>query len=100
MVALLLLGLLLLGLPGALVFALATRLIVGRDGFGELPPDAAWPIAIGVSLAVPLIIPPATWLVVRSRPSWSGARVALAVVGLTLAWGAVVSLALYALYLP
>jgi hypothetical protein len=96
--ALLVLGFVLVGLPGAVLFELATWPVLGRDGSDDLKLDTAWPVAIMLSFLVPLLVPPATWLVVRARPGWRGGRVALAVAGLMLAGGMFLSLAFYSLY--
>ena len=95
--ALLAAGWLLLGIPGALLFVLTTALVLGHDGSQDLHPDAAWPIAIWISLAFPPVIPPATWLLCRRWPGWSSGRLALAVAAVTLAWGAALSLTFYAI---
>jgi hypothetical protein len=50
------LGILTLGLPGAIVFEAfgpLLRLIFGTDALERLPPDSAWPIAIVIALLWP-----------------------------------------------
>jgi hypothetical protein len=54
-----LLGILTLGIPGALLFELSSpllRLIFGADAINRLPPDSMWPIAIYMTLFWPISI--------------------------------------------
>ncbi len=75
-------GLLLLGIPGALWMIpgeTLVPLVFGRGPHG----DTAWPIAIMVSLIWPWFIPALHWLLTpRTRPGWPRA---LAVAGTTAA---------------
>jgi hypothetical protein len=53
------LGILSLGLPGAIIFEAfgpLLRLIFGSDALERLPPDSGWPIAIVIALLWPLSI--------------------------------------------
>ena len=62
-------GLVLLSIPGAILFDTATLLV-----FGERAPDAArWPAAVAVSWAAPWCIPLLYWArrFVRRRPRWA-----------------------------
>src|SRR5262245_50238778 len=51
------LGILTLGLPGAIIFAACgplLRVIFGSDALERLPPDSMWPIAILIALLWPI----------------------------------------------
>lgn len=63
-------GILLLGLPGALLYQAFSPLEY-RGGFNAVKPDAAWPIAVIVSLLWPWGIPIASNLARRmARKGW------------------------------
>ncbi len=52
-------GVVLLGLPGAILFELSApllQLLFGRDALKALPPDSLWPIAIIITVFWPLSI--------------------------------------------
>lgn len=85
----------LLGLPGAVVLELsapAIALALGPGALDALPPDAAWPLAILLTLLWPVSIVAAYLLACRrlaARRRWQ--RV-LACVGVLYAWGAALSI--------
>jgi hypothetical protein len=86
-----LLGFLLLGLPGALFMEAAHPLLLRLNGQGiRGMGDRAWPTAILISLGWPLAITPA-WLWMKSLTDsgwghWGGT------IGLSLAWGFLLAL--------
>jgi hypothetical protein len=49
---------LLLGLPGAVIYEVTGRLILGTDPWEKVAPDGAWPLALYVSLLWPASIAP------------------------------------------
>lgn len=59
-------GVILVGLPGAAVFALSTPFVAlayGADFWTRLHGDKAWPMAILITLVFPLALGPAHWAV-------------------------------------
>jgi hypothetical protein len=48
---------LLLGLPGAVIYEVTGRLILGTDPWANLPPDGAWPLSLYLSILWPASIP-------------------------------------------
>jgi hypothetical protein len=71
-VALSFMGLLLIGIPGALLMELAAP-AVGLFTTRRLPGDSAWPMAIVVSLAWPWFLLPGRWLaraIISSEAPW------------------------------
>jgi hypothetical protein len=57
-------GVLLLGIPGAVLFQLCTALILG-PGAAQVKPDTAWPLALLISVLWPWGIPAGYWGVPR-----------------------------------
>lgn len=57
-------SILLLGLPGA-ILCQAFSVLEGRGGFQAVKPDAAWPIALSVSILWPWGVPVAYWFARR-----------------------------------
>ena len=65
-IGIILISLLLLGLPGAIIFELVSapliRLLFGVDALTKVPPDSTWPIAIYLSILCPISIVPGYWI--------------------------------------
>ena len=95
--AMVVLGLVLLGLPGALIYEVAARLLLGR-GADDLAADAAWPLAILMSVLWPFGVPMG-WLLARlaarRRASFPFAGRAAVLVGVECAWVMVLTLLLH-----
>ena len=91
------LGLVLLGLPGALIYEVAVHLVLGH-GADDLKPDAAWPLAIAMSLFWPLGVP-FGWLLARLAARFRGgaafAARTLVLLGVECAWVLAVALLLH-----
>ena len=90
---LMLAGVALLGLPGAFIFELTMAVVGSLFGFSsaDLPADAAWPLALYLSLLWPLGLPLAALLAGRGRGAlWRYALVLLS-------WCTAASLGLFAL---
>ena len=91
------LGLVLLGLPGALIYEVAAHLLLGR-GADDLKPDAAWPLAIVMSLFWPLGVP-VGWLLARLAARCQAgapfAARAAVLIGVASAWVLVLALLLH-----
>jgi hypothetical protein len=94
-IAFALVGIVLLGLPGALAFALGSpfaELIYGSGVTGRIHPDAMWPIAIYMTLLWPISIPAGyalSWGLFKSRKrlaKW------LILIGFTLLWATALTL--------
>ena len=67
-------GIVLLGLPGAIYGSLADPLVSALLGRSEplLSGDAAWPMAILLTIAVPPVIPLTVFVQRRLRPGMTG----------------------------
>lgn len=82
-------GLVLLGLPGAIyavVTAPVAELLRGLPAGSLLTGDRAWPLAIVMTLAVPPALPLAVWLVGWLRPAAGWFEAAAWVVGGVYLW--------------
>lgn len=97
-VAAIALGLVMLGLPGAAIFELSYPVI--RLVYGEEPrvvPDAAWPVAIYITLLWPASFLPVAWLASLLFPAERRTARAAFVIALLVLWGVALSLVLYTL---
>lgn len=93
-------GILLVGLPGAVVFALSwpfQLMLFGRDFWSRLHSDKAWPLALQVTLLWPLALWPAHWAVYTHLAHLTRWGKIGAYVGLLYLWGVIVSLVCYKL---
>jgi hypothetical protein len=85
-------GLLLLGIPGALLMEIAGP-FAGMFTTQRLPGDSAWPMAIMVSLIWPWFLLPGRWLaskvVEAGAPSWRG--VGMTALGIAVVCGVVLA---------
>ncbi|MDF2630685.1 MAG: hypothetical protein K0R39_4516, partial [Symbiobacteriaceae bacterium] len=91
-------GLMVLGLPGAVLFTLSRpvlALFYGRGFMERLPGDSAWPLAIGLTVLWPLGLWPLYLLVGRLLPELTGWGKVGAYAGLLYLWGALLSAVLY-----
>jgi hypothetical protein len=91
-------GMLLLGLPGAVIFTLATpviRLLFGAQAREALPADSLWPIAIVITLLWPVSIVAgylvAYRLLAPAAPVWRHAAFVAVLAG----WGLLLSVVLF-----
>ncbi len=83
-----------MGLPGGLMLGIADRFFVNTTGSTVLRAigESAWPLAIVVTVLLPLPLVPALRLVSRWRNTGVGIRL-FAVLTMIFAWGLVLSLA-------
>lgn len=91
-------GVLTLGLPGAVLFALSTpfqALFHGLDFWSKLHGDKAWPMAILIALLWPLALGPAHWAVYAHLDHLTKWGKIGAYAGLLYLWGVLVSLVAY-----
>lgn len=91
-------GLAMLGLPGAAIFTLSRpvlALVYGRAFMDRLPGDAAWPLAIGLTILWPLGFWPLHALALRLLPDLSRWGKVGAYAAALYIWGALLSAVLY-----
>lgn len=91
-------GLALLGLPGAVLFTLSRpvlALVYGRGFMDRLQGDAAWPLAVGLTLLWPLGLWPLYALLGWLWPGLEGWGIIGAYAGALYLWGALLSVVLY-----
>lgn len=93
-------GLAVLGLPGAVLFTLSRpvlALVYGRGFMERLPGDAAWPAAIGLTFTWPIGLWPLHALVSRLWPGLEGWGKVGAYAAALYLWAALLSAVFYAL---
>lgn len=91
-------GIITVGIPGALVFALSSpflALVYGVDFWSKLHGDKAWPMAILIALVWPLALGPAHWAVYTHLGHLSKWGKIGAYAGVLYLWGVVISLICY-----
>ncbi|HNP71622.1 MAG TPA: hypothetical protein PLO33_04715 [Kouleothrix sp.] len=93
-------GMMLLGLPGALIFAVATpviTLLFGAGALDALPADSYWPIAIFITLLWPPSIVAGYLLAYRRLAGATAMRRHASFVAVLAVWGLVLSVAMFLL---
>lgn len=93
-------GIVLLGIPGAILFELASPfvgLVFGRDALNALPPDSMWPIAIVITLLWPISIVVGYLLAFRLGHNLARVWQIVSFAAILLLWDVVLSSACYML---